>query len=110
THRVTEHQFDPFVWTDNKHRAYGRIVRRRAPLGRISGIGRQHVVELGDFQLRVADHRVFHLVALSLFNITCPFAVTTHRVHAQPDNLAVSLWRIRVRGSPYTPVQWCTLE
>ena len=52
---------------------------------------RQHVIELCDLEFRVADQRVVHSVALSLFDVRCPLSVTAYRVHAQPDNLAVSL-------------------
>ena len=90
-HRVNEHQLDLLVRADQEDRAHRGIVRRRATLGRGSRIARQHIIELCDLEFRVADQRVVHSVALSLFYVRCPFSVTAYRVHAQPDNLAVSL-------------------
>ena len=60
-------------------------------------LGRQHVVELGDLEFRVADHRVVHFVALGLFDVRGPLAVAAHRVHAQPDDLAVALGEFRLQ-------------
>ncbi len=81
-HRVDEHQLDLLVRTDHENRAHGGIVRRGAPRRGFSGFCRQHAVELGDLQLRVADHRIVHLVALCLFDIHRPLAVAARRVHA----------------------------
>ena len=62
-----------------------------------AGFGRQHVVELGDLQFRVADHRIVHLVALRLFDVRRPLAVAAHRVDAQSDDLGVALGEFRLQ-------------
>ena len=96
-HRVAEHQLDLLVRPDHKDRAHGGIGRGRAALGSVSGVGRQHVIELGDFELRVADHGILHLVALRLFDVRRPLAVVGHRVNAQPDDLGVAFRKFRLQ-------------
>src|SRR5580704_12626043 len=97
-HGITKLQLNFFVRTDHKYSAYGGIVRGRAALGRASTLGGQHAVELGDLQLRIADHRVVHLVALSFLNIDGPLAVTAHWVHAESDNFGVALGKFRLQA------------
>ena len=89
-HRIAEHQFDLPIRTDNENSTHCRVECRSAALGSIPGIGRQHVIELRDLQFGIADQRVIHLVALCLFDVCRPFAVTADGVHAQPEDLAVS--------------------
>src|SRR5580693_4961522 len=96
-HRVNEHQFDLLVRADQEHGAYRGVVHGRTTLGSGSRIGRQHVIDFCDFEFRVADQRVVHSVALSLFYVHCPLSVTAYRVDAQPDNLAVSLREFRLQ-------------
>jgi hypothetical protein len=60
-------------------------------------LGRQHAVELGDLQFGVADHRVFHLGALRLFDIGGPLAVAAHRIDAEADDLGVALGEFRLQ-------------
>ena len=62
-----------------------------------AALGRQHAVELGDLELRVADHRIVHLVALGLFDVRRPLAVAADRVDAQPDDLGVALGEFRLQ-------------
>jgi hypothetical protein len=54
-----------------------------------------HVVELRDVQVRVADQRIIHCVPLSLFHITNPSLMVIHGVNAQSNDLSttfVELW------------------
>src|SRR6516225_1589467 len=96
-HRVNEHELDFLIRTNHEDVAHGGVVRWRAALTRLTSFRGQHVVKLGDLELRVADHRIIHLVALRLFDVRCPLVVTAHGVHAQPD--------VPVAGSPYSRVR-----
>ena len=93
-HRVAEHQLDLLVRTDDEDGAHGGVVGGGAAFAGVAGFGGQHVVELGDFELRVADHRVIDLVALRFFDVLGPLAVAADRVHAQADDLGSCAFRI----------------
>src|SRR5437899_7720213 len=95
-HGIAELKLDLLVRADYEYRAHGGIVSRSTALGSIPALCRQHAIELGDIELRIADHRVVDLVALSLLDIGCPLAVIAHRVDAQPDNFGVSLGEFRL--------------
>ena len=63
-HRVGEHQLDLLVGADDEDRAHRRVVGGGAAVG-ADLVGGQHVVELGDLEVAVADHRVLDLGALA---------------------------------------------
>ncbi len=96
-HRIAQHQFDFLVRPDHENRTNGRIVRCCTSFARFARFRRKHVVKLRDLELRIADHRVVHLVALRFFDVPGPLRVAAHRVHAQPDNFHVSLLEFRLQ-------------
>src|SRR5579883_87922 len=71
-HWISQHSFDLFVWPDDEDGADGRIVGRRAAFGAFARVGREHVVKLGDLELRISDHRVSDRRALRLFDVLDP--------------------------------------
>ena len=101
-HWITEHQLDSFVWSDHEHGSYRSVGRGGAALGSIARVGRQHVIEFRDLEFRIPDHRVVHLVALGLFDVHLPLAVTADRVHTQSDDLATALLKFRLQASHVT--------
>src|ERR1019366_7513927 len=96
-HRVAKRQLDLLVRPDHVDRAHGGIGSGSAALRSVSGVGRQHVIELGDFEFRVADHGILHLVALRLFYVPGPLGMATYRVNAQSDDLAMALRKFRLQ-------------
>src|SRR5262245_10998108 len=98
-HRVAEHQLDLLVWTDHEHCPYRRIGCRRTAFGSGSGIGRQHVIKLRNFELRVANQWVIHRMTLGLFNVFGPLSMTSYRVHTQAENLGVALRELGLKSS-----------
>ena len=93
-HWVTEHQLDLLVRPDYEHSSHSSIGGRGAAFRCIACIRGEHVVQLGDFELRVANHRIVHFVSLGFFDVDCPLAVTAHRIDAQSDNLAITLLKL----------------
>ena len=94
---IAQHQLDLLVRPDHEHGAHGGVRGRGAAFGSVAGVRRQHVIQLGDLEFRVADHGVVHLVALRFFDVRGPLAVAAHRVHAQPDDLAIALLEFRLQ-------------
>jgi hypothetical protein len=90
-HRVRDHQLDLLVGADHVDVPHRLVVDRGAPVARLAGLGRQHAVQLRHLQVGVRNHRVVGRMALRLFDVLRPAAVTLHRVHAQPDDLHVAL-------------------
>src|ERR1700676_4988241 len=89
-HRIAQLEFNLFVWADYEHSAHRGVVRGRASLGSVPALGWQHAIELGDFKLRIADHRIVNLGALSLLDIRGPLAVTADWINAEADNFCIS--------------------
>src|SRR5437763_3664794 len=86
------------IWTNHEDCSHGGVVRRRSALRGLSLSGWEHVVELGDLQLWVADHRIIYLVPLGFFDVLCPLAVLGDGVHAQSDDLAVAFFKFRLQS------------
>src|SRR5204862_5677525 len=78
-------------WPDDEDCAHGGVVSGSAALGSIATFSRQHAIELGDLELRVADHRIVYFRALRLLDVLGPFFMIGNRINAQPDNLGVAL-------------------
>src|SRR5215469_13852062 len=93
-HRIGKHELDALVGGNDEDRADGGVVGGGATLARVAGITRQHIVELGDLEFRVADHRVVHGVTLYLCDVLGPFAVARDGIHAEADDLAVALGKV----------------
>src|SRR5205823_11407054 len=88
-HRIDDHRFHFLVRPDHEHRAHGGVVRRGAfPTGRV---GVNHVVQLGDGQVGVADEGVVDRVALRFLDVAKPALVIAHEVRAQADYFRVTL-------------------
>ena len=90
-HRVAQHQLDLLVGADDEDRAHGLVGRGRAALGGAGLLGRQHIVELGDLKVAVADDGIVDLRALGLLDVGKPSAVAVDRIDAEPDQLGVAL-------------------
>src|ERR1019366_4102659 len=88
-HRVAQHQLDLLVRADDEDGPHGGVVGGRAAFGSIARVGRQHVVQPSHFELRVADHGISYLVALSFFDVRRPLTVATHGVDTKADDLTV---------------------
>ena len=88
-HRIDEHRLHFLVGTDDEDRAHGRVVRRGARARR--GVRMDHVVELRDVEVRVADERIVDLRALRLLDVLHPARVVGHGIDAQADDLRVAL-------------------
>lgn len=81
-HGIGKLELDFFVGANYEDGAHGGVVIGGAAFGGFSAVGGQHAVELGDFQFRVADHGIVHLVALGLLDVHGPFGVAADGVHA----------------------------
>ncbi len=83
--------------------ALHRGVSRGSPASaRIASFSRQHPVQFGDFQVKIANHRIGHLVALGFLDIGRPFSVIRHGIHAEADDLAVALFELRLKSRHVT--------
>ena len=89
-HRVAKHQLDLLVGSNYEHGAYGGVRGRSAAFGSIAGVGGQHVIKLGYLEFRVPDHGIVDFMALGLFDVYNPLAVTAHGIHTQSDDLAIA--------------------
>jgi hypothetical protein len=98
-HRITQHQFDFLVRPNNKHSSDRRIVCGGAAFRRRPFVSGEHVIEFGDFEVWVSDHRIIHFVTLRFLDVRGPLSVTSHGVYAQPDNLAVSFCKFGLQTS-----------
>src|SRR5579864_3970885 len=96
-HRVTQLHLDLLVGTDYEDGAHGRIVVRSAALRAIASRSGQHAVELGNLELRIADHRIVHLRSLSLFNIGLPLQVVAYWINAERKDFRIALGKFRMQ-------------
>src|SRR5262249_23443939 len=85
---------------DDEHRAYRGVVRRRAlPARRVR---MEHVVELGNVEVGIADQRIGDGMPLRFLNVLLPGLVVADRIHAEPDDLRVALVKLRLKAG-YVP-------
>ncbi len=70
-----------------------------AAFAAVASSGGQHVVELGHFELGVADHRIVNFVALGLFDIRGPLAVIGDGIDAEAEDFTVALLEFRLKAS-----------
>src|SRR4029077_6793876 len=96
-HRITELHLDLLVWADYEHGADRGVVIRRAALRTVTGRGGQHSIQLGDLQLRVADHWIIHLPPLRLLDIGLPLHVIADWIDADSEYLRVALGKLRLQ-------------
>jgi hypothetical protein len=68
-HRIDEDQLDLLVRADHEHVAHGLVVGGRALRRVAAGVGGEHVVELGDREVPVADDGVVGRGALRLLDV-----------------------------------------
>ncbi len=94
-HWVGQHQLDLLVGADDEDRAHGLVGGRGAALGRARLFCGQHVVELGDLQVAVADDWIVDLRALDLLDVSQPTAVAFDRIDAQCEEFGVALGEFR---------------
>jgi len=71
--------------------AHRLVVGGGTAFARITGVGRQHAVELRDLERRIADHRVVRGDALRLTDVLGPLRVVRDRVDREADDLRVAL-------------------
>ena len=90
-HRIDQNELDLLVRADDEHVAHRLIVGRRAALRRAGRARRQHAVELGDGEVRVADHRKVRRHALRLPDVVRPFLVEIDRIDAEANDLHAAL-------------------
>jgi len=90
-HGVGDLQLDALVGADDEDRADGSVEGGRAAFGGFAGVGGEHVVELCDLQLGVADHGEVDLVAAYVFDVLGPLAVVVDGVDAETDHLGAAL-------------------
>src|SRR6266404_748077 len=89
-HRIAEHRLDGLVGRDDEYGTHGLIVRGRAPGRAGAGRFREHFVELGDPELRIADQRIIGRGAGHLPDVIEPARVVFHTIDAQAGDLAVA--------------------
>ena len=80
THRIDQVRLDELVRPDDEYRAHGVIGGGGAPLRAVAGVGRQHVVQLRDFQILVADDRKGHHTAGHVLDIGQPSLMVLHEL------------------------------
>ncbi len=78
-HRIDQHQLDLLVRPDDEDVADSLVVGGRARERIARRRGRQHVVELGDVEIGVADHRIVRRGALRLLDVLRPLARVCRR-------------------------------
>jgi hypothetical protein len=86
-HGIAELQLDLLVGADDEDGAYGCVGGSGAAFAGVAFVGGEHVVELGDLEVYVADHGVVDLVAGNFFDVNGPFVVVVDGVYAEADDL-----------------------
>src|SRR5690606_8711152 len=97
-HRVGEDELDPLVRADDENRTDRLVVRRSTAFGTVAGGSRQHVVELGDLQLGIPDHRIVDRVAGGGLDVDLPLLVAFHRIHGNTDDLGIALLELTLQA------------
>ncbi len=95
-HRIDQDELDLLVGADDEDVAHRLVVGRRALQGIAGNLGRQHVVELGDGEIGVADHRIIGCRALRLRNVLRPLRMAVHRIDGKADDLHMALVEFRL--------------
>src|ERR1700761_6246794 len=117
-HGIRESELDPLIRSNDKNRSHWRIVSRCSTFGRVTRIGREHVIELRNLQLRIADQRIVHLRSADLFNVHSPLVMVPDRVHAKADDLGTTpgevvlqiRHRAKLGGTHWRKVLWMREE
>ena len=90
-HGVGDLKLDALVGANDEDGANGGVVGGCAALAGLAGIGREHVVELGDGEGRVADEGVVDLVTAYVLDVLRPLAVAFDGVDGEADDLCAAL-------------------
>ncbi|MNY26136.1 hypothetical protein D3C86_1599670 [compost metagenome] len=101
-HRVGEDQLDLLVGTDDKDGAHGGVIGRRAAFGTVASTGRQHVVELRDLQVLVADQRIIDVETGRGANVVLPFFMAFNRIDRNADDLHAAFFEFRLQAAHRT--------
>ena len=96
-HRIDQHQLDLLVGADDEDVADGLIVGRGAGGGIARSRGRQHVVELGDVEIGVADHRIVRRSTLRLADVLRPFGVLVDGVDGKAHQFDAAFVEFRLQ-------------
>src|SRR2546427_12512860 len=88
-HRIHDHRLDLLVGPDDEHGAHRGVVHGGAFAADRSGV--DHVVELRDGEICVADQRIVDGVPLRLLDVLDPGLVIAHGIDAESDDLGVPL-------------------
>jgi hypothetical protein len=94
-HGVAEGELDLLIGTNDEDGADGGVVGRCAAFAGFARLGREHVIELGDLELGVADHGIVDGVALGLFDVRRPLGVIRNGIDAEANDLGVALLEFR---------------
>src|SRR5262249_1781635 len=67
------------------------------PFGGSASVGGNHVIKLGDLQIKVTDNRIVHRMALGLFDILGPFFVIPHWIDVQTAYFKIFFFKLRLK-------------
>ena len=95
-HRIDQDELDLLVGADDEDVAHRLVVGRRASLRGAGRARRQHAVELGDGEVRVADHRKVRRDALRLLDVVGPLLMEVDRIDTEADDLDAALVELRL--------------
>jgi hypothetical protein len=90
-HGVSDLELDALVGANDEDGANGGVVGGSTTFAGLACIGCEHVIELGDLQLGVADEWVVDLVSADIFDVLLPLAVAVDGVDGEADDLGVAL-------------------
>jgi hypothetical protein len=90
-HRITELQLYLLVRADDEDGADGGVGGRGAAFAGAGLVGGEHVVELGDLEIDVADHGVVDGVAGDVLDVDGPLGVVLDGIDREADDLGSAL-------------------
>jgi hypothetical protein len=90
-HGIAELQLDPLVGADDEDGADGGVGGRGAAFAAAGLVGREHVVELGDLEVDIADHGVVDGVAGDVLDVDGPPCVVLDGIDREADDLGSAL-------------------
>ena len=90
-HRIDQHRLDQLVGADQVDRADGLVGRRGAALRACAGVGREHVVELGDVEIVVGDDRILTVAIADAVDVLQPATWSSTGSTDRPMTLALRL-------------------
>ncbi|QTK78653.1 hypothetical protein AT6N2_C0807 [Agrobacterium tumefaciens] len=98
-HWVGEDQLDLLVGTHDEDGAHGGVIRRRSAFGTVASARRQHIIELCDLQILVADQRIVDIEACCRADIVFPFLMALDRINRDANDLDATLLKFRLQSA-----------